>query len=102
MASRVVSGHDSSDSVSNEPVPIQDGFGLISQYASRMASTAELRTRERDRLMTAEPVKFGRLARAHETNKRPFERLPAPRTRPIVPVHLLHVIAGHRPEPEPA
>lgn len=101
MAPRVVPGHDSSDSVSTELVPIHDGFGLISHYASRMASTAELRKREKDRLMPAEPVKFGRLARAQETNKRPFERLPAQRTRPVNPVHLLHVIAGHSPTPEP-
>jgi len=101
MTPRVVIRCGIGDSLSNDRNACPDGFGLVSSYAARLASTAELRANERDKLKPSEPVKFGRLAKYPESSKGAVERTTSTRPKPALPLQLLHVIAGHIAQPEP-
>ena len=81
--------------------PSMDRFGLVGRYASRIASTSDVRTLESKASCAATPVKFGRLAREPEAKSQPDPRSQRPFVQPTAPVHLLNVVAGHVVHPEP-
>jgi hypothetical protein len=76
-------------------------FGLVGRYASRIASTTEVRTLESKLSRSATPIKFGRLARGPEVQSQPDRQGQRPSTQSAVPVHSLNVVAGHAVHPEP-
>jgi hypothetical protein len=101
MSSPAFTGLDTGDSQSIVAAASPNRHGVVALYASRLASTADVRTREKHRLACAEPVKFGRVTRTPQTNGCTDHQASAPRSRPTVPPQFLNVIAGHTTQSEP-
>jgi hypothetical protein len=101
MAPRTIVATDSGDIVSHALHHQRERFGLVSRYADRVSATADMRALEREKLMPAAPVKFGRLAKPPASPQRTAVRPNGALPKPTIPAHLLHVIAGHSAQPEP-